>query len=396
MPTDRIFALQKKLKQQKLDGFLVTQNVDLYYLCGSMQQGCLFVPNEGEAIFYVRRSVNRAISESVCQTMELGPFRDFGNRLKLNFPHVFSKKDVEDTAVIALEYDVLPVQQMKRYEKILPDVTWVDGSMMIRQQRMIKCAIEIDRMKLAAKTVNKALTYALEVLREGMTELELITELEYALRKNGHAGYMRMRAYNQEIITGMVGSGEAAAVPTYFDGPAGGLGLSAANPQSVSRKKIRKNEPILIDIGCCIDGYVTDQTRTVVIGEIEDPELLHAYEISERILRATEDQLKPGTIPEQLYIEASDMAEKAGIQNHFMGFRNDQVKFLGHGIGLEIDELPILAKGFTEPLQAGMVIAVEPKFTFPHKGVVGIENTYLITESGFEKLTMSKEGILKV
>lgn len=388
--------MQQRMEDHQVDGFLVTQNVDLYYLCGSMQQGYLFVPLEGEAIFYVRRSYSRALSECWCQTKPLGSFRDFGRLLQEDFPNVFQHQRAKAGPTIALEYDVLPVQQQRRLERVLPGVDWTDGAMLLRQLRMIKDAVEIDRMKKAASIANKAMNYALDVLKEGMTELELITELEYVLRKNGHAGYMRMRAYNQEIITGMVASGEAAAVPTYFDGPAGGRGLSPANPQSVSKKKICRHEPILMDIGCCIDGYVTDQTRTVVIGELLDPELLRAYSVAEHILRTAEDQLHPGTVPEHLYIDAMEMAQKAGLQDFFMGYREDQVKFLGHGIGLEIDELPVLAKGFSEPLHAGMVIAIEPKFSFPQKGVVGIENTYLITESGFEKLTLTEEGILSV
>jgi Xaa-Pro aminopeptidase len=72
------------------------------------------------------------------------------------------------------------------------------------------------------------------------------------------------------------------------------------------------------------------------------------------------------------------------------------VKFLGHGIGLEIDELPVLARGFKQPLEAGMTIAIEPKFTFPGIGVVGIENSYLITDDGFENLCISREGIIRI
>jgi Xaa-Pro aminopeptidase len=208
-------------------------------------------------------------------------------------------------------------------------------------------------------------------------------------------GLMRVRGYNQEIITGMIGAGAAAAMPTYFDGPAGGEGLGAASPQSSGTRSIGTDEPILIDIGCCIGGYVIDQTRTAVIGELPD-DLRQAYELSEAVLRETEARLKPGTICEDLYAAALEQVQSAGLSDHFMGFGADQVKFLGHGIGLEIDELPVLARGFRYALEPGMVIAIEPKFTFPGRGVVGIENTYAITETGFEKLTVSREGIAAV
>ncbi|MNQ94159.1 Xaa-Pro dipeptidase [compost metagenome] len=138
-----------------------------------------------------------------------------------------------------------------------------------------------------------------------------------------------------------------------------------------------------------------DQTRTLVIGGL-DPELQRAYDVAEEVLRATEARLQPGTIAEHLYLLALDQVHEAGLSAHFMGYGADQVKFLGHGIGLEIDELPVLAKGFKYPLAPGMVIAIEPKFTFPGRGVVGIEDTYLITEDGYEKLTVSRDGIRRI
>jgi Xaa-Pro aminopeptidase len=238
----------------------------------------------------------------------------------------------------------------------------------------------------------EALEAGLASLKEGMTELELISVIEKSMRSQGHIGLMRMRGYNQEIMTGVVSAGDAAAEPTYFDGPAGGRGLSPAAPQSVSTRPIGRNEPILIDIGCCVDGYTIDQTRTAVIGELPS-ELQVAYDCAESIVRSIEMYLRPGATPEQLYAHALEMAKVAGLSDHFMGFGRDQVKFLGHGIGLEIDEWPVLARGFNAPLEEGMTLAIEPKFTFPGLGVVGLENTYLITESGCMALTLSPESI---
>ncbi|TBL80595.1 M24 family metallopeptidase [Paenibacillus thalictri] len=392
--SERIARLQQKMREKQTGGFLVAQNVDIYYLCGSMQTGYLFVPVEGDPVFYVRRSVVRAEEEAQVEVEPIGSFRSWGERLKARFPQVFGGGQ-QKQPVVATEYDVLPVQQFQRLQTMLPGVQWADGSAMIRETRMIKSAYELDRIRAAARLIDEALEHALGLLRPGMAEFELMSEIEYYIRRRGHLGLMRMRGYNQETITGMVGGGAAAAMPTYFDGPAGGQGLSPASPQSAGRRKFERDEPILLDIGCCIDGYVIDQTRTAVIGELPG-DLAEAYAVSEQIIRSTEQLLKPGTISEHLYFNSLDLAEKAGLALHFMGYANDQVKFLGHGIGLEIDELPVLAKGFTYPLQPGMVIAVEPKFTFPQRGVVGIENSYAITPDGFEKLSVSREGVLRV
>jgi len=387
----RLVKLQQQMRDNGIDGFLVTQNVDIYYLTGTMQSGYVFVPAEGEAICYIRRSVVRAQSESAVIVESLGSFRDFGSRLAADFPEVFGKSGT----TIATEFDVLPVAVYQRLQAVLPSVRWTDGSTIIRELRMIKSPVEIAKIKEAAYIIDKALQKAVAHVRSGMTELELMSFIELSIRLEGHTGMMRMRGYNQELTTGMVGAGSSAAQPTYFDGPAGGEGLTPAFPQSAGRRPIGTGEPILVDIGCCIDGYVIDQTRTLVIGELPQ-QLLSAYETSEQILRSIEHMLRPGTVCQDIYAAALSEAKSAGLEAHFMGYGADQVKFVGHGIGLEIDELPVLARGFAYPLQPGMVIAVEPKFTFPGQGVVGIEDTYAITEHGFERLTCSASGLIRL
>ncbi|MCM3268373.1 M24 family metallopeptidase [Paenibacillus elgii] len=387
----RIGRLQQKLQAHQLDGMMITQNVDLYYLTGSMQTGYLLVPAEGEPRFYVRRSVARAQEESAAAVEPLGSFRAFGAQLAQTFPQLVSGSAV----TLAAEFDVLPVQQLQRLQSVLPHVVWKDGSMLIRETRMIKSPREIACIREAARIIDGALENALAGLKPGMTELELMSAVEHYIRLHGHIGVMRLRGYNQEVLTGVIGAGEAVARPTYFDGPAGGQGLGPAVPQSASRRPIERNEPILIDIGCCIDGYVIDQTRTAVIGDLPE-DLRQAYGVSEAIIRSVESMLKPGTLCEQLYLHSLVMAQEAGLGDHYMGFGDDQVKFLGHGIGLEVDELPVLAKGFRYPLEPGMVIAIEPKFTFPGRGVVGIENSYAVTDTGFEKLTVSREGLIRL
>jgi Xaa-Pro aminopeptidase len=388
---ERIERLQARLTADGCDGYLITQNIDLYYLTGSMQTGYLFVPAKGEPVYYVRRSVARAAQESAVRTEPLGSLRQFGDRLAADFPELWANRQ----PIIATEYDVLPVQQFNRLKQAIPSAEWRDGSVMMRELRMIKTADEIALIRHSGQLIGEALDHVLGLVKVGMTDLELTTEVEYYVRRRGHMGIMRMRGYNQEIITGMIGSGWAAAMPTYFDGPAGGQGLGPASPQGAGTKPIARNEPILIDIGCCVNGYVIDQTRTAVIGRLSD-ELHTAYEVSERILRQTESALRPGTVCETLYTEAVQTAREAGLAEHFMGYGDDQVKFLGHGIGLEVDEWPVLARGFQYQLQPGMVIAIEPKFTYPGQGVVGIENTYHITEHGWENLTPFREGVIEL
>ncbi|MUT68631.1 Xaa-Pro peptidase family protein [Paenibacillus sp. NEAU-GSW1] len=393
---ERIARLQQEMQANGADGMLITQNIDLFYFTGSMQTGYAFVPASGDPVFYVKRSVERAMLETGIRVKELGAFRQFRQTLAGDYPELFSGGKC---LRIAADLDVLPAQTYLKLAEWLAagkgGCELVDGSASIRKLRMIKSEVEIERIEAAAQAVDEALTEALNELREGMSELAWMARIEYELRLRGHIGLMRMRGYNQEIATGMLISGAAAAMPTYFDGPAGGLGLGAASPQSVSRSLIKRNEPILLDIGCCIDGYIIDQTRTAVIGELPE-RLLFAYQTSEAIIRETEQQMAPGAVCSDLYVRALAQAATAGLADHFMGYGADQAKFLGHGIGLEIDEWPVLAKGFDMPLEAGMVIAVEPKFTFPGLGVVGIENSYCITNASSRPLTRTKEGIIQL
>lgn len=377
----RISRLQEALRGGGLAGMLVSKNTDLYYLTGTMQAGYLFVPADGEPLFYVRRSLARAEREAHVRTKALGSFKAFGAALAADFPQLSAGSG--GPVRIATPLDALPAQIYLRLAELLREAgaEIVDGSAMMRRLRMVKSPFEIERIQTAAQAAAEALDEALPMLQEGVTELEWMAAYEHAVRKRGHIGIMRLRGYNQEVLTGMVAGGEAAAEPSAFDGPAGGRGLGPAAAKSVSRRPFRRGEPILLDVGCCIDGYVIDQTRTAVIGELPE-DLMAAYAVSERMIRRTEELLVPGTPAEQLYAEALRIADEAGLSDHFMGFGADRARFLGHGIGLEVDEWPVLARGFDMPLEPGMVIAVEPKFTFPGRGVVGIENSYAVQADG--------------
>jgi Xaa-Pro dipeptidase len=389
MHAKRVERLQAALQAQDCDGIVVTHHVDIFYLTGTMQGGFLLVPAEGIPIFYVRRSVERAKEESSFAIEPLGSLKNWKERIAQTLPRLAG------SCKLAATYDRLTVDTHERLRAALPRAIWENGTAMIRSLRMIKDEDELANIRRAAKLVDEALNEAIPKLTAGMREIELLAEIEYALRKRGHLGLMRVRAMNSELVTGIAASGAAVAKPSAFDGPAGGEGLHPAFSKGAGWSKILPNEPILLDIGCNVDGYVIDQTRTAVIGDLP-ADLQAAYDASERIQAAIEAELKPGAVCEALYARSLEVAEQSGFGSHYMGFGVDAVKFVGHGIGLEIDEWPVLARGFQTPLEPGMVLAIEPKFTFPGRGVVGIENSYAITETGFEKLTLSKEGIWRL
>jgi len=375
--------LQRAMREQGIDAFILIHSVALLYFTGTLQNGYLVVPAEGESVYFVRKSVSRGRQE-------------YEGRVEpLESMEALAAVVGKEKPVIALEYDVTPLTYFGRLQKTFPDAVWKDGTQIVRELRMYKSAQEVEKIREAARAVDTALNKMLEYIQPGMTEYELMAKVDYELKRLGHIGIMRSRGYNAFLLCGVVLAGPAAAVPSYFDGPAGGTGISRANPQGAGNNRIERNQPILLDVGCCFDGYMIDQTRTAVIGQLPD-ELQYAYDVSERIARETERLLRPGAVCEDLYLASLKIAEEAGLIDHYMGYKEDRAKFLGHGVGLEIDELPVLAEKFKTRLAPGMVIAVEPKFTFPGQGVVGTEDTYLITETGWERLSVNKQGLIRL
>ncbi|HHE08230.1 MAG TPA: aminopeptidase P family protein, partial [Chlorobaculum parvum] len=231
-------------------------------------------------------------------------------------------------------------------------------------------------------------------LKAGLRELDLAAEMEYRLRRLGHEGFVRMRAFNQELFGGMAVSGGAASYG-FFDGAVTGKGLSSAAPQGSSLELIRENAPVLVDFVGVFDGYLVDMTRMFVIGKL-DAELRRAFEVSLQIQEGVRKAMAPGAICEEVYQQAAAMADKAGLGGNFMGMPGEQSCFVGHGVGLELDELPLLAQGFKMPLQVGQVVAVELKFVTPGKGAIGIENTFAVTKTGGERLTDLDDAIVEL
>jgi Xaa-Pro aminopeptidase len=260
---------------------------------------------------------------------------------------------------------------------------------------MVKTPYEVTQIREAAAILHKGYSEISGIIREGMTELEIDGHLSLIARREGHMGILRMRGWNQEMTYAHVLSGESGATISFLNSPHGGHGNTPAMAQGASFRKIRKNEPIGIDYGAGVKGYVADQFRTFVIGELPQ-DLLEAHDLSLQIHHRFVKHARPGVPCSDLYHLALEEASTAGYGEVFMGFGEGQVKFVSHGLGLEIDEFPIIAPGFVEKLAEGMVIALEPKFVFPGKGVVGLEDDYLVTASGVERLTLTKEVLMKI
>jgi Xaa-Pro dipeptidase len=377
----RIKALQLQLAEAKIDGALIVQNADLFYFTGTVPQGWLFVPSDGHPILFIRKNPNRIRSETLLEHL-------FNARSPRELAGVLADKGYKKIKRLGMELDVLPFNQYARYVEALNPGEIVDISPVIQALRSIKSPFEIAIIRQAAKLGDQMMRVAREALKEGMTELELSARIEMAARMKGHQGYVRMRAFNAECYWGPVISGAAAAEPAFVDTTEGGHGASLALPAGASHRPIARNEPVIVDMAATIGGYNADITRTFSLGRLPE-KLESAYRESLEILQALAGDIHPGVAVSELYLKAEKLADKKNLLPHFMGFGNDKAGFCGHGLGLELDEPPVISRNSKAVLVPGHVIALEPKFTFPGEGVVGVEDVFLVTENGGEKLTKS-------
>lgn len=384
--THRTARLQQLLVETNLDGVLILQNADLFYFSGSIQQGVLYIPAEGEPLYMVRRDHGRARMESGLK--QVVPLRS-----PKDIPGLLAEHGLPQPAAAGMELDVVPVALFQRFQKVFGATELRDATPLIRQVRAIKSDYEIEIMKDAALQVDAMVKHAKEVIQVGMTDLELAAELECVARKKGHQGVTRMRGFNSELFFGHIFSGPDSAAPAFVDAPLGGLGVNPAVGQGASYKSIAAGQPIIIDVLGAFDGYMVDQTRTMCIGGLPD-QLMRAYEDMVKIQDRLKQIARPGVSWGAIYDDCHALAVELGYADAFMGSKGAQVSFIGHGIGVEVDEYPFIARGFKDQLlEEKMTFAFEPKAVFPGLGAVGIENTFWVEADGLKHLTFSDQEL---
>ncbi len=375
----RIDKFQANLAAGDIDGALILGNTNLFYFSGAVAQACLFLPREGSPLFFVKKNPERVRSDS-----ELTAITAVVSYQEI--PRLLAGCGFGKIRRLGMELDILPVNQYERWRQLLNPGEVVDVWPAIRQVRMIKSPYEVTIIRRAARLADFMVATARAHLREGITEVELAGIIEGEARKRGHQGLVRMRGFNQEVYWGHLLSGAAAASLTFVDSPTGGTGLSPASPQGSGFRKLKRREPVIMDLVGAWGGYIVDQTRTLAVGGLpEGPARTYRAAIEmEAVLAAA---MRPGVLTGDLFRQAQQLAADYGLADHFLGYGDNRAAFCGHGIGLELDEAPVIAAGGRIPLAAGMVLALEPKFSFPGIGVVGVEDTFLVTEMGVEKLT---------
>jgi Xaa-Pro dipeptidase len=370
----RISRYQAALAERGLDGALLLNGVDVFYLAGTRQSCALFVPAAGAPSLLVRKSLARARAEAAID--DVRPFprsQDLARALPAQ-------------GRIGAAFEAVPQATLDFWRAHLPGAALEDCGPLLRAQRSVKSPSELAVMRDGGSRLSRVLAELPGYLRAGAREVDLSAEVEYRLRRAGSEGLPRVRAFNSDPPAGVVVTGAGAAEPGYFDGPVVGRGLSPAYPQGASDRIIREGEPVLVDFTAVVGGYVVDMTRTAACGAL-DPALERAFHVACAIQDEIARNLRPGMPCSELWEHARAMAEQARLGEFFMGPPGDQARFVGHGVGLELDELPVLAPSSRATLVAGHTVAVEPKFVFPGAGAVGIENTFAVADEGGEKLT---------
>lgn len=363
--------IQQAMRQEEADGCLLTMNMNLYYVSGQVFNGYFYLPAEGRPYWFVKRlTIPETNQVHVIRKPEQIP--DFFRDLNLAMPRK-----------LLLEADELSYNEYIRLQHVFRAEATGNASALIRHIRMIKTPWEIEQMRISARKHEAVYREIPACYRPGMRDIELQIEIEKRMRVHGSLGYFRAFGSNMDIFMGSLLAGENAGEPSPFDFALGGTGMHASGPLGANGTLLREGTTVMADMSGNYTAYQTDMTRVFSIGKLPD-RAYRVHRVALEIQARMERTAKPGVPCAELYRDALAMAGQEGLEDCFMGTRF-QAKFVGHGVGLEINELPVLTTRSKDILQPGMTFAFEPKFVLAGIGAVGIENTFLVTDSGVEK-----------
>ena len=372
--------LQARVRQAGSDALVVGTNVNLLYLSGRIFMGYVYLPAEGAPWFFVRRPCGL-----------VGP-----NVVEIRKPEQIAEillaAGVALPQTLLLEGDDLTFSEYTRLGAVFAGTAASNGSGLLRQCRAVKTPYEIRIMK---KTGNR---HAAVVMRfatayePGMTDQAWSIEMFRLMLQAGNLGLFRIAGGSMEGFMGTVLAGDNGGAVSPYDFALGGAGLHPSLPVGQSGVALKEGMAVMVDIAGNFYGYLTDCTRTFAVGKLA-PKAVAAHQVSIDIRDAVAAAGVPGARCEDLYALALKMAENAGFADCFMGLAQ-KAKFVGHGTGLVINEQPVLGARSKDVLEAGMCIALEPKFVIPGTGAVGVEDTFLVTPSGMENLTACDPALI--
>lgn len=374
--------IQQAMRQEEADGCLLTMNMNLYYVSGQVFNGYFYLPAEGRPYWFVKRL-------TIPETNQVHVIRK-----PEQMPELFRDLNLAMPRKLLLEADELSYNEYIRLQHVFRAEATGNASALIRHIRMIKTPWEIEQMRISARKHEAVYREIPACYRPGMRDIELQIEIEKRMRVHGSLGYFRAFGSNMDIFMGSLLAGENAGEPSPFDFALGGTGMHASGPLGANGTLLEEGTTVMADMSGNYTAYQTDMTRVFSIGKLPD-RAYRVHRVALEIQARMERTAKPGVPCAELYRDALAMAGQEGLEDCFMGTRF-QAKFVGHGVGLEINELPVLTTRSKDILQPGMTFAFEPKFVLAGIGAVGIENTFLVTDSGVEKMTLLDENIIEL
>jgi Xaa-Pro dipeptidase len=385
---DRIAGLFSRLNQisANFDTAIIMSKLNQYYYTGTMQDGLLILRRDGTVAYFIRKSFERARLESPLDCLyRINTYRDMLEVLPANLGQTF------------VEIEVMPLATIDRLKKYFTLGALLPLDRIIASQRSVKSPYELAWIAESGRQHEELMESIVPMLlRAGMSETDLLAEIYSAMVKLGHHGVSRFSMFQTEMIVGQVGFGPSSLYPTNFDGPGGMRGLCPAVPLIGDRQRfLQRGDIVFVDVGYGVHGYHSDKTQVYSFGKEPDPAVAAVHQACRQVLHRASGMLTVGRRPAEIY--KSIMADlPPELNEHFMGYGEDSVKFLGHGVGLHIDEIPVIANSSQEPLQANMVIALEPKCGITGVGTVGVEETFVVTADGPVCLTGGDREIVVV
>jgi Xaa-Pro dipeptidase len=351
---------------------IILSNVNQYYFTGTMQDGMLVMKKNGRAAYFVRRSFERAKDESPFEEIyPIESYRDAASIIGTDFGNAYIETEVTTVGIL---------ERIKRYFNI-ESINSLDKTVLT--VRSVKTPYELEWIERSGRQHNEfLLNIAPSLLKEGISEADFVARLYEKMVAFGYQGICRFSMFQSEMVVGQVGFGESSIYPTRFDGPGGAYGMCPAVPLVGSRERLLKcGDLVFVDIAFGMNGYHSDKTQVYMFGAAPTADVLKAHRGCIDVQKRLASLLKPGAIPSEIYNTVIAELDDDFLKN-FMGYGNRRAKFLGHGVGLYVDEFPVIASGFNEPLAENMVIALEPKKGIANVGMVGVEDTYIVTSGG--------------
>lgn len=376
----RIERLLSLMSDSGLDAMLIASNSNIYYTTGRFFRGFVYIMASGKVFWFVIKPQVYEEDDNIVYI-----------RKPENIPSILDAWNMNMPVSIGFENDSLSYNEVVRLSKIFPNSKIMDASPVMRRARMVKTEWEIARMK--EDGIHQAEVYrrVSKLYREDMTDIEFQIEIERVLRREGSLGFIRTAGNLMDINLGSVIAGDNADIPGPYDFTMGGTGADPSLPVGANGMIMKRGETVMVDMNGSFNGYQTDMTRVWKLGEI--PDLAYkAHDCSIEILHKLEKEIVPGMAVSEIYEIAVEMVKKNSLENYFMGHQS-QAAFIGHGVGIELNEQPVIMKKSKDLVLENMTLAIEPKFVIPHVGAVGIENTYRVIEKGLENLTVFNEEI---